>query len=313
MNKVVYYLVYVIWYLLSLLPFWVHYLFSDFVYLIVYRLIGYRVKVVRNNLTTSFPEKSEAEILQIERKFYHSLCDYFVEAVKMMTMSERQMRRRMVFKNTEALNLCIAEKQSIALYLGHTFNWEWITSLPLWLTKKAHCGQLYHALENEAFDTLFLHIRERWGSECIPLVDVLRKTIEYKQKQQTTIIGYLADQVPHWNNIHHWCWFLNHDTPVMTGTERIAIKNRQAIFFLEMSRPKRGYYVAEFKLITRMPEHLKEFEATDIYHQMLERSIRRQPELWLWSHNRWKRTREEFNERFQVIGGKVVPREGVQQ
>ena len=313
MNKVVYYLVYVIWYLLSLLPFWVHYLFSDFVYLIVYRLIGYRVKVVRNNLTTSFPEKSEAEILQIERKFYHSLCDYFVEAVKMMTMSERQMRRRMVFKNTEALNLCIAEKQSIALYLGHTFNWEWITSLPLWLTKKAHCGQLYHALENEAFDTLFLHIRERWGSECIPLVDVLRKTIEYKQKQQTTIIGYLADQVPHWNNIHHWCWFLNHDTPVMTGTERIAIKNRQAIFFLEMSRPKRGYYVAEFKLVTRTPEHLKEFEATDIYHQMLEMSIRRQPELWLWSHNRWKRTREEFNERFQVIGGKVVPREGVQQ
>ena len=313
MNKVVYYLVYVIWYLLSLLPFWVHYLFSDFVYLIVYRLIGYRVKVVRNNLTTSFPEKSEAEILQIERKFYHSLCDYFVEAVKMMTMSERQMRRRMVFKNTEALNLCIAEKQSIALYLGHTFNWEWITSLPLWLTKKAHCGQLYHALENEAFDTLFLHIRERWGSECIPLVDVLRKTIEYKQKQQTTIIGYLADQVPHWNNIHHWCWFLNHDTPVMTGTERIAIKNRQAIFFLEMSRPKRGYYVAEFKLITRTPEHLKEFETTDIYHQMLERSIRRQPELWLWSHNRWKRTREEFNERFQVIGGKVVPREGVPQ
>ena len=313
MNKVVYYLVYVIWYLLSLLPFWVHYLFSDFVYLIVYRLIGYRVKVVRNNLTTSFPEKSEAEILQIERKFYHSLCDYFVEAVKMMTMSERQMRRRMVFKNAEALNLCIAEKQSIALYLGHTFNWEWITSLPLWLTKKAHCGQLYHALENEAFDTLFLHIRERWGSECIPLVDVLRKTIEYKQKQQTTIIGYLADQVPHWNNIHHWCWFLNHDTPVMTGTERIAIKNRQAIFFLEMSRPKRGYYVAEFKLVTRTPEHLKEFEATDIYHQMLERSIRRQPELWLWSHNRWKRTREEFNERFQVIGGKVVPREGVPQ
>ena len=309
MNKVVYYLVYVIWYLLSLLPFWVHYLFSDFVYLIVYRLIGYRVKVVRNNLTTSFPEKSEAEILQIERKFYHSLCDYFVEAVKMMTMSERQMRRRMVFKNTETLNLCIAEKQSIALYLGHTFNWEWITSLPLWITKKVHCGELYHALENEAFDKLFLHLRERWGSECIPLVDILRKTIEYKHKQQTTIIGYLGDQVPHWNNIHHWCWFLNHDTPVMTGTERIAIKNRQAIFFLEMTQKKRGYYEAEFKLISRTPEQFKEFEITDIYHQMLEASIRRQPELWLWSHKRWKRTRKEFEERFMVVNGKVVPKE----
>ena len=309
MNKVVYYLVYGIWYLLSLLPFCVHYLFSDFVYLILYRLIGYRVKVVRNNLTTSFPEKSEAEIREIERKFYHRLCDYFVEAVKMMTMSERQIRRRMVFKNTEALNKCFDENQSIALYLGHTFNWEWITSLPLWITKKVHCGELYQALENEAFDKLFLHLRERWGSECIPLVDILRKTIEYKHKQQTTIIGYLGDQVPHWNNIHHWCWFLNHDTPVMTGTERIAIKNRQAIFFLEMTQKKRGYYEAEFKLISRTPEQFKEFEITDIYHQMLEASIRRQPELWLWSHKRWKRTRKEFEERFMVVNGKVVPKE----
>ncbi len=309
MNKVVYYLVYGIWYLLSLLPFCVHYLFSDFVYLILYRLIGYRVTVVRNNLTTSFPEKSEAEIREIERKFYHRLCDYFVEAVKMMTMSERQIRRRMVFKNTEALNKCFDENQSIALYLGHTFNWEWITSLPLWITKKVHCGELYHALENEAFDKLFLHLRERWGSECIPLVDILRKTIEYKHKQQTTIIGYLGDQVPHWNNIHHWCWFLNHDTPVMTGTERIAIKNRQAIFFLEMTQKKRGYYEAEFKLISRTPEQFKEFEITDIYHQMLEASIRRQPELWLWSHKRWKRTRKEFEERFMVVNGKVVPKE----
>lgn len=309
MNKVVYYLVYGIWYLLSLLPFCVHYLFSDFVYLILYRLIGYRVKVVRNNLITSFPEKSEAEIREIERKFYHRLCDYFVEAVKMMTMSERQIRRRMVFKNTEALNKCFDENQSIALYLGHTFNWEWITSLPLWITKKVHCGELYHALENEAFDKLFLHLRERWGSECIPLVDILRKTIEYKHKQQTTIIGYLGDQVPHWNNIHHWCWFLNHDTPVMTGTERIAIKNRQAIFFLEMTQKKRGYYEAEFKLISRTPEQFKEFEITDIYHQMLEASIRRQPELWLWSHKRWKRTRKEFEERFMVVNGKVVPKE----
>ena len=115
MNKVVYYLVSSLWYLLSLLPFCIHYLFSDFIYLIIYRLIGYRVKIVRQNLTTSFPEKSESEIREIERKFYHRLCDYFVEAVKMRTMSERQIRRHMVFKNTEALNMCIAEEQSIAI------------------------------------------------------------------------------------------------------------------------------------------------------------------------------------------------------
>ena len=111
-NKVIYGLVSALWYLLSLLPFWVHYLLSDFVYLVLYRLIGYRVKVVRKNLTTSFPEKSEAEIREIERKFYHRLCDYFVEAVKMRTMSREQMRRHLVFKGTETVNACVAEGQS---------------------------------------------------------------------------------------------------------------------------------------------------------------------------------------------------------
>lgn len=307
--KVIYSVTYAVWYLLSLLPFRVHYLFSDLLYLILYKMMGYRVKVVRGNLESSFPEKSKKELCSIERKFYHRLCDYFVETIKTMTMSEKQVLKHMVFKGTELVDTCVDNGQSCAIYLGHTFNWEWITSLPFWISEKAHCGQLYHALENEAFDKLFLHLRQRWGAECIPLVDILRKTIEYKRKQQPTVIGYLGDQVPHWNNIHHWCWFLNHDTPVMTGTERIAIKNRQALFFLEVHQTKRGYYEAEFKLITRKPEELKEFEATSIYHQMLEASIRQQPELWLWSHNRWKRTREEFNERFKVVDGKVVPKE----
>lgn len=313
MNKLSYYLLYAVWYLLSLLPLWVHYLFSDFIYLILYKVIGYRIKVVRGNLETSFPEKSKQELRSIERRFYHRLCDYFVETVKMMTMSRRQMRRRMVFKGTEAVNACIDEGQSCAIYLGHVFNWEWITTLPLWVSSKAQCGQLYHALENPLFDQLFIDLRQRWGSECIALVDVLRKTIEYKRKQQPTVFGYIGDQVPHWNNIHHWCWFLNHDTPVMTGTERIAIKNHQALFYLDLRQIRRGYYEAEFKLMTRHPEELKEFEATDIYFRMLEEGIRQQPELWLWSHNRWKRTREEFDRRFQVVDGKVIPREGVDE
>ena len=310
MEKIYYHLVHSVWYLLSLLPFRVHYILSDLLYLILYKLAGYRVKIVRGNLESSFPEKDKEELRSIERKFYHRLCDYFVEVVKTMTMSERQLRKHMVFIGTEQLNKCIEEGQSCCIYIGHTFNWEWITTLPLWVTDKAVFGQLYHALENPVFDKLILNLRERWGSICIPLVDILRKTIKYKRKQQPTIIGYLGDQVPHWNNIHHWCWFLNHDTPVMTGTERIAIKNRQAMFFLEMRQVKRGYYVGEFKLITRNPEQLKEFEATDLYHKMLEESIRKQPELWLWSHNRWKRTREEFNRRFKVVDGKVIPREG---
>ena len=307
-----YYVVTIFWYLFSLLPLRIHYVLSDFIYLILYKVIGYRIKVVRENLEASFPEKTMHELRQIERRFYHRLCDYFVETVKMKTMSRKEIRRRMVFKGTELVNECVNEGQSCAVYLGHTFNWEWITSLPLWVTEKAHCGQLYHALENSTFDRLFLNLRQRWGAECIALVDILRKTIEYKQKQQPTVFGYIGDQVPHWNNIHHWCQFLNHDTPVMTGTERIAIKNQQALFFLQVKQIKRGYYEATFRLMTRTPQMLKEYEATDIYFQMLEENIRQQPELWLWSHNRWKRTREEFNERFQVINGKVVPKEGME-
>ena len=309
MKSIVYHTIYASWYVLSLLPFWVHYLLADLLYLIIYKAAGYRTKVVRKNLSTSFPEKSATELKAIERRFYHCLCDYFVETVKMMTMSERQMRQRLVFKGTDTVNQCVEEGQSCAVYLGHTFNWEWITSLPLWVTPKARCGQLYHALENETFDRLFLRLRQRWGAECIALVDILRKTVEYKRQSQPTVLGYIGDQVPHWNNIHHWCQFLNHDTPVMTGTERIARKNHQALFYMDVRRVSRGHYEAEFQLMTRHPEALAEFEATDIYFQRLETSIRRQPELWLWSHNRWKRTREEFNRRFQVVDGKVVPKE----
>ena len=311
--RILYSLFLAVCYLLSLLPFWLHYLLSDCIYLILYKILGYRVKVVRGNLEASFPEKTTEELRRIECRFYHRLCDYFVETVKTMTMTERQMRRHMVFKGFETVNACVDGGQSCAVYLGHSFNWEWITSLPLWVSGRAQCGQLYHALENEFFDRLMLRLRQHWGAECIPLVDILRKTIDYKRRQQSTVIGYLGDQVPHWNNIHHWCWFLNHDTPVMTGTERIAIKNRQAVFFLEVHQTRRGYYEAEFKLITRHPEELREFEATDIYYRMLEENIRQQPELWLWSHNRWKRTRKEFDRRFQVVDGKVIPREGVEE
>lgn len=306
--KWLYYPIYACWWLLSLLPLRVHYVLADGIYLIVYWLTGYRKSVVRNNLVSSFPEKSEEELRAIERKFYHCLCDYFVETVKLMTMSERQMRRHMVFKGAEAVDECTSNGQSCAVYLGHIFNWEWVTSLPLWLSSPAYIGQLYHALENQTFDKLFLRLRQRWNTVCIPLVDILRVTIGCRRNKQPSVIGYIADQVPHWNNIHHWCQFLNHDTPVMTGTERIARKNNQAMFYLDLRRVRRGYYEAEFIPITLQPATLNEYQATDIYFSMLEQTIRRQPELWLWSHKRWKRTREEFDRRFEVVDGKVVPR-----
>lgn len=301
-----YKIVYAIWYLLSLLPFWVHYLLSDFIYLILYKLVGYRKGVVRENLARSFPEKSKEELKRIERGFYHFLGDYLAESVKLMTISKRTLRRRLVFKNTEAIEECIESGQSCAVFLGHYCNWEWITSLPLWVTPKAQCGQIYHPIENKDFDRLFLRLRQRLGAVCIPMQDTLRKILEFRQAGQPVVIGYISDQKPHWVNIHHWVDFLHHDTPVLTGTERIARRMNHAVFYLDVRRLHRGYYEAEFKLITREPQQMPEFKLTDIYYQMLEESIRQAPEFWLWSHNRWSRTREEFNERFKVIDGKVI-------
>ena len=308
MNYFLYYILLGVWYLFSLLPLRIHYIISDLLFWLLYKVIGYRRKVVWKNLSASFPEKTEAELKEIECGFYHFLCDYFVETVKMMTISKKEIRKRMVFKGIEELNEVIESGQSIAMYLGHYCNWEWVTSITLWMTPKVQCGQIYHPLENKYFDKLFIRSRERMGALCISMQDTLREVVRYKREGQPILIGYISDQAPNWVNIHHWVDFMNQDTPVFTGTERIVKKMNHAVFFLDIHRVKRGYYEVEFKLLTREPQKLEDFKLTDMYFDILEKSIRRAPEFWLWSHNRWKRTRKEFDERFEVIDGKVIAR-----
>ena len=307
--KILYYIIQAVWYVFSLLPMRVHYVISDLMFWLLYKLVGYRRDVVRKNLTESFPEKSEEELQRIERGFYHFFCDYLVETVKLMTISREEMKRRVVFKHAELVDEIMGSGQSIALYLGHYCNWEWVSSIPLWLNPNAWCGQVYHPLENKDFDKLFLKIRERMDAHSIAMQDTLREVVNHKRNNQPIIIGYISDQVPYWTNIHHWVNFLNHDTPVLTGTERIVHKMGHAVLYLDIHRVRRGYYEAEFKLVTREPQKMKDFELTDIYFEMLEKSICRSPEFWLWSHNRWKRTREEFDERFEVVNGKVIPKD----
>ena len=307
--KLLYYIVFAVWYVFSLLPLRILYVLSDLLFWLLYAVVAYRKAVIRKNLKESFPEKSEEELRKIERGFYRFFCDYLVETIKMMTISKENIHRRLTFKGTELVDEIVESGQSCAVYLGHLGNWEWVTSLPLWVTPKAQCGQIYHPLENKEFDRLFLYSRQRLGAKCIAMQDTLREILKYRKENQPVVIGYISDQVPFWTNIHHWVDFLHHDTPVLTGTERIARKVNHAVFFLDVHRVRRGYYEAEFKLITREPQKMGEFEITDIYFKLLEESIRRTPEFWLWSHNRWKRTREEFNERFDVVNGKVIPKD----
>lgn len=297
--------IYGVLYLLSLLPMRIHYLFSDFFYLLVYYVVRYRVKLVRKNLADSFPEKSAEELRKTEKAFYHWFCDYIVETIKLISISKKELQRRMVFKGVEVIDEMIENGQSCAMYLGHYCNWEWVSSFPLWATPKAKCGQIYHPLENKEFDSMFLKLRQRMGAISIPMAETLRRIATFRKQQQPIVVGYIADQVPFWNNIHHWIDFLNHDTPVLTGTERLVRSAGHAVVYLDITRPRRGYYVGEIKLITLDPKQTKDYELTDAYFRLLEESIRRAPQYWLWTHNRWKRTHEEFNIRYDEETGRV--------
>ena len=290
---------------LSHLPLCVHYLIADFMYLVIYYLIHYRRKVVHGNLTSAFPEKSASEIKKIEHEFYHWFCDYIVETFKLASISREEMSRRMVFKGTEAIEQCWAEGQSCGVMLGHYCNWEWVSTLPLAMSEKGLCAELYHPIENPETDQFFLQLRQRFGSVCIPMERALRDIVKYRQEGRPLVIGYIADQKPNWRNIHLWMDFLNHNTPIFTGTERIIKRTGQAFFYGDVRRVKRGYYECEFKLIDRHPDQVPDYELTERYMHEMEKTIRRDPAFWLWSHDRWSRTKEEFDYRFYIKDGKV--------
>ena len=308
MKKTLYYILLSIWYLMSLLPFWVLYGVSDFLYLIVYRLWGYRKKLVRKHLAECFPEKGEAERRKIEREFYHWFCDYLVETLKLLTISKENVKRRMRFENVEMMKHSFDKGQNVSIFLGHYCNWEWVSSITVnyeCYLDKVVFGQIYHKLENEAMDKVFLKLRGRMGAVSIPMAETLRKIVDIRKHNQQWIIGFIADQVPMWNNIHLWLDFLHHDTPVFTGTERIARKFDTDVYYLDVRRERRGYYVARYVLLVEHASQSSESELTIRYFSLLEKSIRRQPAFYLWTHNRWKRTHEEYNIRYDAETGRV--------
>lgn len=281
--------------LFSRLPMRILYALSDVTYALM-RLVGYRRKVVTGNLSSAFPEKSRAELLAIERGFYHFLCDYFFETLKLLTMSDDEVRSHLEIRNMEEVEKCFSEGQSCAAILGHYGNWEYLSAVSVGLRtyKDAVMGLIYHPLRNAFFDRLFLEIRQAHGGTCIPKKDILRYLFRYKQENRKSLFGYISDQAPKWSNIHFWLPFLNHNTPVFTGGERIMRKMNDAVFYVDMQRPRRGHYICTFELLTRTPNELPEYEITRCFFTKLEETVRRDPRYYLWSHNRWKRTYEEY-------------------
>lgn len=272
----------------ALLPLWVLYGFSDAICFLVHRVLKYRVKVVRKNLRNSFPEKDEAELLKIERKFYHNLCDIIVETVKLLHMSDRQVYRRVRVENGELVGEITKSGRPFIMFLGHFGNWEWVQSMTIMREDIEVMGALYRPLMDEVMDRVMLRVRARFRLECIRSRNAYRRLLEIRRKTPSFGVGFIGDQRPLGDNLKHWTIFMNQPTAFVTGGETIGDRVDAVFIYAEMERLKRGYYSLNLKPMTPDPDDKGEFPYTRLFLRMLEESIRRQPANWLWSHNRWK-------------------------
>ena len=285
-----YCLLYWAWRLLSFIPLRLMYILSDAVFYPVYYLGRYRRKVARKNLIESFPEKSKQEIVAIEKSFYHFFIDMLFEMCKLMSFSRKEMTAHMVFTNTEILDAVLQQGKSVSLYMGHYGNWEWLSSLALHVNqeKEIAVGQIYKKLNNSLVNRLVTYNRERMGGICVEMNQTLRWIDEQVKNNIATVTCYVADQSPRKSQIQHSVPFLHHITPVFIGAEKITKRYDFEAWYLDVRRLKRGYYEATFVRLHERPLSLPNFELTDIYYQYLEQTIRRQPELYLWTHRRFK-------------------------
>ncbi len=275
------------------MPWWVLYLHADVFYFVVYHLIGYRTKVVRRNLAECFPHKSESERKAIEKEFYHHFTDYFVETIKLLHISDDQMRRRMVFHNAHVIDEAFDNDQSIVLYAAHYGNWEWVTSVTLWFDSAGHSddvqGQVYQPLENEWFDRFFLKLRQRFNTVCISKKAILREMLSREREGRHLGIGFIADQHPLTNDEGHVLDFLHHPTAFITGAEAIGRKLHCRAAFFDVRKLRRGHY--ECTLVPLSDDIAAEPRGsiTTRYARLLEQRIMEEPAYWLWTHKRWKR------------------------
>ena len=279
--------------LLSSIPFKAMYVLSDALYYVVYYIVRYRRAIVRKNLTDSFPEKSEKEIAYIEQQFYHFFTDQVLESCKMATISPAEMKKRMRFTNIESVNAVLRQGKSIGLYMGHYGNWEWVSSLPIHLDEGMLGVQIYHELSNKVMNKLVLYSRGRMGAISVEMRKTVRDISKMKSEGKVAAIGFIADQSPRKKDAHYYLNFLNHEVPALVGTEKLTKHYGFEAWYLNVKRVKRGYYESEFVRLHENPSELPDFELTEIYYQRLEEMIKTQPELYLWSHNRFRLARKK--------------------
>ncbi len=305
-------ILYVIFWLLSLLPLRLLYGLSDILYFLIYYVARYRRKIVSKNLSNSFPEKKKKELRKIEKKFYQYFCDTFIETVKLLSISDKEMSKRFTFDNIEILDEYYEKGKNIILYLGHYGNWEWLTfarrASKLKHKNEQECISVYHKLENKTFDKFYLRLRKKSNSILVPQEGLLRKLISFNKTGKLGMYCFIADQGTLWKNIYFWMDFLNQETAPIVGPEKIAKQTGFPVLYIDVQRRSRGYYHAHFVVMTENPKELPDFELTKQYMRFMEQTIKREPAYWLWTHNRWKRKKSQMSgvniDRYEKISNK---------
>lgn len=284
MYKIVYYLLK----LISFLPFWLLYLIGDFIYFIVYYVVKYRVAVVRDNIQRAFPQTSLTEKKNIEKNFFHHFSDMIIEMLKMMSMTDNEMLKRMQYINFENTLKHYEEGRSVILLTSHFGNWEWLSSYSLLLPNDKPVYQVYKKLSSDLSNKISYKSRKRFGAENVEMKELLKVVINLQNNSKLGMLGMISDQSPRRNPNLHFVDFLHQPTAVITGSEQIAKKFNFPVYYVSVQRVRRGYYTATFEPITTTPTETTAFEISEKYMQLLEKDILKQPDQWLWSHKRWK-------------------------
>ena len=289
MQVLIYYIQLPVLYLISMLPFWIFYRLSDFVYLVVYHLVGYRKKVVTQNLKNSFPGKPEQEIFEIRKKYYRYFCDLLLETFKTLTISRQSMIRHCKMNEgaQQLFDSLNQQKKSCIIVMGHFGNWEWGGNV-FSLCCKQPLYVIYHPLSNKPTNQLIINMRTRFGTRLIKMKETFRDMVANKNIISAT--AFIADQTPGPDNAF-WTTFLNQDTPVFWGTEKIARKLNYPVVYVSVQRKKRGYYELFAEMLCENPAATHDGEISEMHTRRLEKDILLRPEIWLWSHRRWKHQR----------------------
>lgn len=286
MQLLIFILTFPFLWIISILPFRFFYWFSDFIYLIVYHIIGYRKKTVKYNLALALPHLSFEERLVIEKKSYHHLCDMFLEMIKTMTISSAEMNRRFVVTNIELVKEYEKKGKSAILLASHYASWEWLLSINE-KTKFKGIG-VYKKIANKYFDKLLRDIRSKYNAELVETNKAIPLMAENQKNGILSMYGLASDQSPKLNRAFHWDTFMGVEVPVHTGAEMLAKKYDLNVLFVKVKKVKRGFYEATFVPITDNPNSFPDFEITNIFLREVEKQILEAPEYYFWTHKRWK-------------------------